>query len=494
MTIDRELLDAMYWTHFGAFTYEAYKALNPGQRLIPNWHIDAICYHIQQMVTGEVRKRLNLNLPPRTLKSLIASVALPAWLLGRNPSTRIICASYSDELSTKFSRDCRALLETPFYKRVFPGTKLNPKKASEGEFETTKRGSRLATSVGGTLTGRGGEVLIVDDPIKANDAESEVARKAAIEWFRNTALSRLDEPAESLVCIAMQRLHVDDLSGILIEQGWPKLVLPAIAVEAAEYAVGEGEVYHRPAGQLLQPDRDSPEAIEELKREIGSRVFAAQYQQDPTPPDGNMIKAGWLGRYDTAPERNRFQRVVLSCDPAGKAGAHNDYTATTVVGVQKQALHLLHVSRGHWSVMQMREQICALAALWRVDLVIVEDTSSGMGLIQLLKEQPGLNVVGRRPDADKETRMSRQQGRFEAGRILLPNEAPWLADFEKELLDFPGGRYDDQVDALLLFLEWFAQNERYLLQSMTICSPIIVRRERSWRWDEPGYDEWSPRW
>jgi hypothetical protein len=219
MTIDRQLADAVYGTSFGAFTYEAFEALNPGQRLIPNWHIDAICYHVQQMVIGEAGKRLNLNLPPRSLKSFIVSVALPAWLLGRNPSTRIMCASYSDELSTKFSRDCRALLETPLYKRVFPGTKLNPKKASEGEFETTRRGSRLATSVGGTLTGRGGEVLIVDDPIKANDAESEVVRKAAIEWFRNTALSRLDDPAKSLVFIAMQRLHVDDLAGILIEQG-----------------------------------------------------------------------------------------------------------------------------------------------------------------------------------------------------------------------------------------------------------------------------------
>ena len=326
MTINRELLDAVYWTDFGAFTYEAFEALNPGQRLIPNWHIDAICYHVQQMVTGDARKRLILNLPPRTLKSFIASVALPAWLLGRNPSTRIICASYADELSTKFSRDCRALLKTPFYKRLFPGTKLNPKKASEGEFETTKRGYRLATSVGGTLTGRGGGVLIVDDPIKANDAESEVARKAASEWFRNTALSRLDDPAESLVCVAMQRLHVDDLAGIMIEQGWPKLVLPAIAIEAADYVIGEEEVYHRPAGQLLQPERDSPAAIDELRREIGSRVFAAQYQQNPTPPEGNMIKAAWLGRYDRVPERDTFQRVVLSCDPAGKAAAHNDYT------------------------------------------------------------------------------------------------------------------------------------------------------------------------
>jgi hypothetical protein len=139
MTSERDLADKFYRNDFGAFTYEAFKALNPGQPLIPNWHIDAICYQLQQMVTGDARKRLILNLPPRTLKSFIVSVALPAWLLGRNPGSRIICASYADELATKFSRDCRALLETPFYKRLFPRTRLNPKKASEGEFETTKR-------------------------------------------------------------------------------------------------------------------------------------------------------------------------------------------------------------------------------------------------------------------------------------------------------------------------------------------------------------------
>ncbi len=168
--------------------------------------------------------------------------------MGRVPSTGIICASYSDELAAKFSRVCRALLETPFYKRVFPQTRLNPKKAAEGEFKTTRRGSRLATSVGGTLTGRGGEVLIVDDPIKANDADSEVARRGAIEWLRNTAFSRLDDPAESLICIAMQRLHVDDPSGILIEQGSPRLVILAIAVEPADYRVSEDEVYHARPG------------------------------------------------------------------------------------------------------------------------------------------------------------------------------------------------------------------------------------------------------
>jgi predicted phage terminase large subunit-like protein len=492
MKIDRTLADAFYRTHFGVFTYRAFEALNPGQRLIPNWHIDAICFEIQQMVCGETRSRLVLNLPPRSLKSFIVSVVLPAWLLGRAPSSRIICACYSDGLSAKFSRDTRALLETPFYKRVFPQTRLNPKKASEVEFETTRRGYRLATSVGGTLTGRGGGVLIVDDPIKANDAESEVARRAAIDWFRNTALSRLDDPAQSLIAIAMQRLHVDDLSGILIEQGWPSLVIPAIGVEPIDYRVSEDETYHRPVGQLLQPGRDHPEAIEELKREIGSRVFAAQYQQNPTPPDGNMIKAAWLGRYDAAPDRSRLHRVLLSCDPAGKAGAHNDYTAIAVVGIQDKALHVLQVSRGHWTVMQMREQILSLGPQWQVDLILVEDTSSGMGLLQLLKEEPRLNVVGRRPDADKETRIRRQQGRFEAGRILLPKDAPWLADFESELLGFPYARYDDQVDALLLVLEWFAENEQYI-QPIIFCPPDLVRQDSSWPWPkEPWPLDWSP--
>jgi hypothetical protein len=180
-------------------------------------------------------------------------------------------------------------MESRFYKRVFP-TRLNPKKSTETEFETTKRGSRLATSVGGTLTGRGGDVFIIDDPTKANDANSEVALEGANEWFRNTALSRLNDQSKSLVVVTQQRLHTDDLSGVLIERGWPSLVIPAIATESQDYAVADGEVYHRATGELLQPDRDRPEAIEEIKLSVGSRIFAAQYQQNPTPPEGNMIK------------------------------------------------------------------------------------------------------------------------------------------------------------------------------------------------------------
>ena len=172
------------------------------------------------MITGKRQPHLVINLPPRTLKSQLISVMLTAWLLGRKPGARIICASYSEELAFKFSRDTRTLMESPFFKRVFRHTRLNPKKTTERELETTRRGYRLATSVGGTLTGRGGDVLIIDDPVKAADANSELALSNAADWFRNTAMSRLDDPASSLIIVTMQRLHAKDLSGMLIEAGW----------------------------------------------------------------------------------------------------------------------------------------------------------------------------------------------------------------------------------------------------------------------------------
>src|SRR6516162_2370125 len=476
MKFDRRIADALYRVSFGAFAYAAYEVLHPNKPLVPNWHIDCICHHLAAMEAEHLPARLIVNLPPRSLKSYLVSVAWVAWLLGRKPSLRIICASYSEELAHKFSRDCRALMESRFYKRVFP-TRLNPKKSTETEFETTKRGSRLATSVGGTLTGRGGDIFIIDDPTKANDANSQVALEAANEWFRNTALSRLNDQSKSLVVVTQQRLHTDDLSGALIERGWSSLVIPAIATEAQDYAVSDGEVYRRPTGELLQPDRDRPEVIEEIKLSVGSRIFAAQYQQNPTPPEGNMIKAAWLARYQLCPPRQKFNRVVLSCDPAGKANIKNDYTAITVVGVDKRESYLLQVSRGHWSVLEMRDRIKALASQWEATHVIVEDTASGMGLIQMLREQTRLNVIGRHPKEGNEIRLSRHQGRFEAGRIFLPAEAPWLADFERELLAFPNGRYDDQVDALLLFLDWLSQNQYHF--TVPIVMPYFASRPRN---------------
>ena len=473
MKFDRRTADALYRVSFGAFAYAPYAVLYPNRPLVPNWHIKCICHRLQEMsrqlemrdsVAIEARAVSNdlvINLPPRSLKSFLVSIAWVAWVLGRNPNLQIICASYSEELAHKFSRDCRVLMESHFYKRVFR-TRLNPRKSTETEFETTKRGFRLTTSIGATLTGRGADIFIIDDPTKSNDAHSEIALEGANEWFRTTALSRRNNPAKTLMLVVQQRLHTYDLSGFLIEHGWPSLVMPAIATEEKDYTIADGEFYHRPAKELLQPDWDSSDELEKIKIDVGSRNFAAQYQQNPKPPDGNLIKAAWLRRYDKIPPRKKFRSMILSCDPAGKADTKNDYTAITLVGIDARELYLLHVDRGHWTVLEMQKRIIALASQWDVTHTIIEDTASGMGLIQLLREQTHLPVIGQHSTDNKETRLSRHEGRFEAGRILLPTEAPWLADFESELLAFPSGRYDDQVDALMLCLDWFAKNEHCL--------------------------------
>ena len=190
-----------------------------------------------------------------------------------------------------------------------------------------------------------------------------------------------------------------------------------------------------------------------------------------------MIKASWLRRYNSIPPRNKFRSLVLSCDPAGKTGIKNDYTAMTLVGIDAKEMYLLHVERGHWSVLEMQKRITARASQWEATHIIIEDTASGMGLIQLLREQTPLPVIGQHPTDDKETRLSQHEGRFEAGRILLPVEAPWLADFESELLAFPSGRYDDQVDALLLCLDWFSKNE-YRLPPSSWPIPFVFSRPR----------------
>jgi predicted phage terminase large subunit-like protein len=489
MKFDRRTADALYRVSFGAFAYAAYAVLCPNRPLVPNWHIKCICHRLEEMsrqletgrsgklATRAVSNDLVTNLPPRSLKSFLASIAWVAWMLGRNPDLQIICASYSEDLAHKFSRDCRALIESRFYKRVFR-TRINPRKSTETEFETTKRGFRLATSIGATLTGRGADIFIIDDPTKSNDAYSEVALEAANEWFRTTALSRRNNPAKTLMLVVQQRLHTNDLSGTLIEHGWASLVMPAIATEGQDYAIAECEVYHRPAGELLQPDWDSRDELEKIKIEIGSRNFAAQYQQNPTPSEGNLIKAAWLRRYSSVPARNKFRSMVLSCDPAGKADVKNDYTAMTVIGIDAKELYLLQVERGHWTVLEMQRWITALAPQWEATHIIIEDTASGMGLIQLLREQTQLPVIGQHPTDDKETRMSRHEGRFEAGRLLLPTEAPWLADFENELLAFPNGRYDDQVDALMLTLDWFSKNE-HCLPPTSWPIPFVFSRPRS---------------
>jgi hypothetical protein len=226
---DQDLLRAVLRTDLYAFTQKAFETVVPGVTFSRNWSTQAVTHALERVVRGETT-RLIINIPPRHLKSICASVALPAFLLGHDPTKKIISVSYSDDLAVKFSNDCRAVMQSEWYKRTFPHTQIDRAKNTETEFRTTKRGYRLATSVGGTLTGRGGDVIIIDDPIKPQDAQSEATRNKTIQWYENTLLSRLDDKVRGAIVLVMQRLHLDDLAGHLLEKGgFEHLCLPAIA-------------------------------------------------------------------------------------------------------------------------------------------------------------------------------------------------------------------------------------------------------------------------
>src|SRR5271155_1862759 len=244
-------------------------ALCPGQEFERSWHIEAIAYHLEQVRRGEI-KRLIINMPPRSLKSISASVAFPAFVLGRDPTSRFICVSYSGDLAKKHSNDFRALVEAPWYRSVFPNTRIGPYKNAETEDEFTARGFRLATSVGGTLTGRGGDIIVIADPLKPDDAYSQARRNAANEWFKSTLLSRLDDKRTGAIVIVMQRVHMDDLTGFVLSMSneWEVLNLPAIAEGDEDVPTSATKVYHRKAGQALSPVREPLSVLENLKVQL----------------------------------------------------------------------------------------------------------------------------------------------------------------------------------------------------------------------------------
>jgi predicted phage terminase large subunit-like protein len=427
---------------------KVFATLESGQTYVPNWHLEAIAYQLERVRRGEIR-RLIINMPPRSLKSVTASVAFPAFVLGHNPARRIICVSYSGDLAKKHANDFRAVLEAPWYQALFARTRIG-QKDSEAEIELTARGFRLATSVGGTLTGRGGDLIIIDDPLKPDDAYSEAKRNGANEWFKNTLLSRLDDKRTGAIIIVMQRVHMDDLTGFVTSESdeWEILNLPAIAEGDEVIPISGTEVYRRRSGEALSPVREPLSILQSMKVQLGSDAFSAQYQQAPVPPGGAMIKRHWIKRYVDLPTRHELSLVLQSWDTANKGGPENDFSVCTTWFITRdRRWHLVDVWRNRVDYPALKAAVRTLAARHGARRVLVEDAGAGTSLVQeLLGEVNGILAV--KPDRDKISRMAVVSAKFESGLIFLPDRAPWLADFEAELFAFPGSRHNDQCDSV----------------------------------------------
>jgi predicted phage terminase large subunit-like protein len=445
---EARVLRALLRSNFTAFVRKVFVTLESGQVYVPNWHLEAIAHQLERVRRGEIR-RLIINMPPRSLKSMTASVAFPAFLLGHNPTRRIICVSYSGDLAKKHANDFRAVLEAPWYQRLFEGTRIG-QKDSETEIELTARGFRLATSVGGTLTGRGGDLIVIDDPLKPDDAYSEAKRNAANEWFKNTLLSRLDDKRTGAIIIVMQRVHMDDLTGFVTGQSdeWEILNLPAIAEVDEVIPISDTRVHRRRVGEALSPVREPIAVLENLKLQLGSDAFSAQYQQMPVPPGGAMIKRDWIKRYVDLPPQRERSLILQSWDTANKGGPENDFSVCTTWCISRdRRWYLIDVWRKRVDYPELKAAVRTLGFRHAAKRVLVEDAGAGTSLVQeLLGEVTGILAV--KADRDKISRMAVVSSKFESGLVFFPERAPWLADFEAELFAFPGSRHDDQCDSV----------------------------------------------
>ena len=445
------------------FVERSFYELNPQTRFLSSPHIEVLVSKLEACRQGKIR-RLIINLPPRSLKSHAASVVFPAWWLGHDPSKQIICASYGQELADKHARDCRNLIASAFYRRLFPNTHLSSEKQSVNEFVTTAQGFRMATSVGGVLTGRGADVIILDDPLKPDEALSETRRNAVNEWYDNTLVTRLNHKETGVIIIVMQRLHQDDLVGhVLTQENWELLSFPAIAEEEEVYTIEDllgRRSWRRGVGEALQPERESLSTLGHMRQTIGEYNFASQYQQNPMPLGGAIVKTEWLRYYDPDDLPSSFLYIVQSWDTANKSGELNDYSVCTTWGVGDQNYYLLSVFRRRLNYPDLKRAVQEQAGRYQADKIVIEDKASGTQLIQDLKfeGQCGVEPYEARSGMDKTVRLFAQTAEFESGRVLLPRSAPWLDAYLRELTTFPGVKYDDQVDSTTQALDHLKTN------------------------------------
>lgn len=421
----------------------------------PAPHLELLCRKIEAVERGEIT-RLMVFLPPRYGKSEVISKKAPAWILGRNPEWEIILSSYAADLAFDFSRIARDTFRE-WGPRLW-GVELSSDSGAVGRWGIQgHRGGLVAAGVGGPITGRGAHVAIIDDPFKNHEeASSAVVREKVMNWYKSTLRTRL-APNGSIILV-MTRWHEDDLAGRLIKavkdgsgEEWDIIQFPAIAEDE--------DILGRKPGEPLWPERYSLKELLQTKQALGSYLFDALYQQRPAPSTGNKFKRDWFKYFDVngdyyelytdagvkrVPVRQCW--IFQTCDPAGSTKTSADYFAFgTWVVTPNRDLLLIDVIRIRLEGPDQPKIFEQGYHRWNPKLQGVEVKGIGLTLFQTLKRK-GLPVKELKADTDKETRALPIMARMEAGTVYFKKNSPWLGDYENELLMFPNGANDDQVD------------------------------------------------
>jgi predicted phage terminase large subunit-like protein len=448
------------------FISQAWPVAEPTAPLVPGLHITLICQALERVARGE-STRLLINVPPRYGKTLLVSVLFPAWVWLTRPDTRFLTASYGADLATRDSVRMRRLVESDWYQSAWPGAaRLVEDQAAKARFETRQGGARVSVSVGGAATGEGGDIIIVDDPLKIEHAHSPLHRQSVIDWFDHTLQTRLNHPTQSAIIIVGQRVHEHDLFGHLLQHaGWTHLCLPA------EH--DPHHPHHTPydprttPGELLWPEQWTTTALDQLKTQLGSYATASMLQQLPAPSAGGIFQRSWWQWYDPHAKLPRFQRVLQSWDLAFTDSATSDYVVGQAWGIHGADRYLLRQVRARLEFTETLDAIRQLTR-WvnhhyprqRGHQILIEKAANAAAAHSVLRRQiPGIRLIP--PEGDKQNRAHSVSPQIEAGNVHLPGRPnhdhttydrdhtpTWVQDLVEEASVFPLGTHDDQVDAL----------------------------------------------
>jgi predicted phage terminase large subunit-like protein len=438
-----------------AFSMKAFKAMN--SKNMPNDPYLKLLADRLARVAVRKTKRLIVNLPPRHYKTWIGSVCLSAWILGREPSAKILIVTYGQELADRIAHSIRTMMRTDWYKALFEDTKLTKGHSKLVDFATTAGGSVRSVSIEGGVTGHGADYIIIDDPIEIKDCDNAKRLERVAELFDNEILTRLNSPKRGCIVVIAHRVNEDDLSGHLLQQGgWKRLKLPLIATRTHTYELDDGRVWQRRKGELLMPHAFGQRDIERLQaaRRPG---FATLQQQDP---GGTRlrIKAEHFPTFPLAAVPMSESGVVLSIDPGQKGGAAHSYSVIQAWLNVRDRHFLLRQWREQATYPDLRSAVHKMIARYNPSVVLIEDTNQGPALLCEIRPRAGMMVHPVTPTGDKIERVRRHLATIRKGCIQIPWDAEWRESFVAELTLFPGAGYDDQVDATVQYLDWIAKN------------------------------------
>lgn len=454
------------------FAKQAWPILEPATPLKWGWAVDSICEHLEAVTRGEI-KRLLMNVPPGSMKSLLVSVIWPAWEWGPAglPQKRFLGTAHKQDLAVRDSTKCRRLIQSEWYQSLWP-LALTGDQNAKTKFENEKTGFREAMAFT-SMTGARGDRVILDDPHSVDDANSATKLASDIITFREALPSRVNND-DSAIIIIMQRLAVGDVSDVALELGYEHLCIPMrYEPGRSRHAIGKGDPRTK-EGELMFPERFGEKQVAELERSLGSYAAAGQLQQRPSPRGGGLIKTEWFGQYSVLP---KLKYTLVFGDTAQKTNEINDYSVFEHWGLGEDGyLYLIDLIRGKWEADELKKRAMAFwakaAALnnGRCRWMGIEDKSSGTGLIQQLKRESSVRVpVKAIPRLkDKFTRLMDIQGYLESGYVKLPTAAPWLSDFltECESLNAKFNGHDDQIDPMMDAVSNMLDNAKRSIRDM----------------------------